>query len=258
MDAVASARQTPGRKPGGVPPKPPATIPLSVALSVLGHWFAETLRRHFGRLSWHWHSGSLETLRRPRGLLLRQRQSCDVAASHCDALVPLLGWCYVGLVWQGVARAYFLQLPCVPHLPRSVRHAQGARLKSKAQGCLFSVHGTRFVKKGTEKWEGCQQVFVATWFSWGGPSGLQKNQPLACKDLEVQVLCATPEFCVTKRSRCQEAFPVQEHLHNGTFMSRYPCRQISRRLRLPSPLRARVGFYVFLLLASCAALCPQG
>ena len=41
MDAVAGARQTPERlKTGGVPPKPPATILLSVALSVLGLRFA--------------------------------------------------------------------------------------------------------------------------------------------------------------------------------------------------------------------------
>ena len=36
--------------------------------------------------------------------------------------MPPLGWCSVGLVWQGVAHAYFLQLPFVLHLPRSVRH----------------------------------------------------------------------------------------------------------------------------------------
>ena len=52
MDAVAGARRIPGRhKTGGVPPKPPATILLSLALSVLGLRFAppEALRRHFLR-----------------------------------------------------------------------------------------------------------------------------------------------------------------------------------------------------------------
>ena len=37
MDAVAGARRTPGRhKTGGVPPKPPATLLLSVPSDVLG------------------------------------------------------------------------------------------------------------------------------------------------------------------------------------------------------------------------------
>ena len=54
MDAVAGARRTPGRlETGGVPPKPPATfsLSLSVALNVLGLWFAlpEALRRQFLR-----------------------------------------------------------------------------------------------------------------------------------------------------------------------------------------------------------------
>ena len=145
MDAVAGARRTPGRhKTGGVPPKPPATIPLSVALSVLGLWFVpETLRRHFGRLSWQRHSVSLETLRRPRGLLLRQRQSCDTLRA------VTLRWCYGGLVWHwSCSCCTWSQLRNVPQLPRSGRHTQGARLKSKARGCLFSVYGTRFLKKG--------------------------------------------------------------------------------------------------------------
>ena len=50
MDAVAGARRTPGRlKTGGVPPKPPATIFLSLWPSVFwdfGSLF-RTLRRHF-------------------------------------------------------------------------------------------------------------------------------------------------------------------------------------------------------------------
>ena len=52
MDAVAAARRTPGRlKTGGVPPKPPATIILSLWPSVFwdfGSLF-RTLRRHFLR-----------------------------------------------------------------------------------------------------------------------------------------------------------------------------------------------------------------
>ena len=52
MAAVAGARRTPGRhKTGGVTPKPPATIPLSLVPDVLGLRFAlpEALRRHFLR-----------------------------------------------------------------------------------------------------------------------------------------------------------------------------------------------------------------
>ena len=46
MEAVAGARRTRGRrKTGGAPPKPPATIPVSVALSNLGLRFALTPRR---------------------------------------------------------------------------------------------------------------------------------------------------------------------------------------------------------------------
>ena len=50
MNAVAGARRTPGRiKTGGVPPKPPATIFLSLCPSLFwdfGSLF-RTLRRHF-------------------------------------------------------------------------------------------------------------------------------------------------------------------------------------------------------------------
>ena len=50
MNAVAGARRTPGRlKTGGVPPKPPATIFLSLLPSLFwdfGSLF-KTLRRHF-------------------------------------------------------------------------------------------------------------------------------------------------------------------------------------------------------------------
>ena len=46
MDAVAGARRTPGRhKTGGVPPKPPATLLLSVPCNVLGLRFIVSRRR---------------------------------------------------------------------------------------------------------------------------------------------------------------------------------------------------------------------
>ena len=68
MDAVAGARRTRGRhKTGGAPPKPPATISLSLSPAVF----------------WDFGSLYLKALRRPFGRLLRQRQSCDVAASRC-------------------------------------------------------------------------------------------------------------------------------------------------------------------------------
>ena len=63
MDAVAGARGTPGRlKTGGVPPKPPATILLSLF--------------PFHGSSMFWDFGSLyrKTLRRHTSQLLRQRQ----------------------------------------------------------------------------------------------------------------------------------------------------------------------------------------
>ena len=46
MDAVAGARRTPGRhRTGGVPPKPPAALRLSVPSNVLGLRFIVSRRR---------------------------------------------------------------------------------------------------------------------------------------------------------------------------------------------------------------------
>ena len=81
-------------------------------------------------------------------------------------VTPYVGAAF-GLVlcWSRLARSCscVLSAAALRSTPAKFSEARSgstlSRSESKAQGCQ---------RRGTEKWERCQQVFVATWFSWGG------------------------------------------------------------------------------------------
>ena len=117
MDAVAGARRTPGRlKTGGVPPKPPATILLSLWPSVFwdfGSLF-RTFGGHFSRAVAAAVSSS-SSLRRPRLCVAAQasrtsHSRCSCSSRRCGVLYHVMSRqaCLLSSVPQDVAASQYV------------------------------------------------------------------------------------------------------------------------------------------------------